>query len=89
MDTVRAPIYDGVHPRTTTAFTYNKIVADVCIELALYCLDMTEYFWSDYQFNKRRFNSVIDGHWDEYGHEVVAKTLEAYLLKNDLIGSRQ
>src|SRR5262249_44437649 len=37
MDTVRAPIYKGVHPNTAEAFQYNSDLASVCSELALYC----------------------------------------------------
>lgn len=88
MDAVREPIYAGIHPNTTAAFQYNRIVSETCQELALYCLDLTDAFWSDFQVNKRRFNSVIDTHWDEYGHEVVAKAVEDYLLRNDLLENR-
>jgi hypothetical protein len=88
MDTVREPIYSGIHPSTTAAFEYNKIIETTCQELSMYCLDLTDYFWSDFQVNRRRFNSPIDGHWDEYGQEVVARAVEGYLLKNHLLVSR-
>jgi hypothetical protein len=88
MDTARAPIYEGIHPNTTTAFQYNKMIAETCQELSLYCLDLTDYFWKDFQRNKRRFNSVIDGHWNEYGHEVVAKAIKSYLLQNGLLPTK-
>jgi lysophospholipase L1-like esterase len=85
MDTVRAPIYEGLHPKTAKAFQYNTDLASVCSELTLYCLDLTDDFWSDFQKHKRRFNSVTDGHWNDYGHQVVANALERYLLENDLL----
>jgi len=88
MDTVREPIYKGVHLNTTAAFQYNEVIGETCKELSLYCLDLTDYFWADFQRNKRRFNSVIDGHWDKYGHKVVADAVERYLLKNALLSSK-
>ena len=88
MDTVREPIYEGVHPNTTAAFQYNEVIGETCQELSLYCLDLTDYFWADFQRNKRRFNSVIDGHWNKYGHKVVAEAVERYLLKNALLSSK-
>jgi hypothetical protein len=60
------------------------LTAEVCHELSLHCLDLTDPFWQDFQKNKRRFNSVTDGHWNTYGHEVVAKAIEDFLLRNAL-----
>lgn len=87
LDSPREPIYKGTHPETTTAFEYNKLTAKICRDLALYCLDLTDPFFSDFQQNRRRFNSEIDGHWNAYGHEVVAKAMEDFLLKNGLLFS--
>jgi hypothetical protein len=82
LDAPRQPIYEGMHPHTSLAFQYNKVVAEVCRDLFLYCLDLTDPFWSNFQRNRRRFNSVIDGHWNAYGHEVAAKAIEDFLFKN-------
>jgi len=85
MDAVREAIYSGIHPSTTSAFEYNKVITATCQELSLYCLDLTDSFWSDYQVNKRRFNSVLDGHWDEYGQQVAARALEGFLVQKGLL----
>ena len=82
MDSERNSIYEGVHPKNTRAFQYNKIFSEVCNELSLYCIDLTEQFWSDFRQNKRWFNSKIDGHWNTYGHSVAANQIEIFLLKN-------
>jgi len=84
MDTEREKIYEGTHPRSTSAFQYNKLTSDICRDLSLYCLDLTDHFWEDFQRNKRRFNSAIDGHWNEHGHEVAASAIEGFLMRNHL-----
>jgi hypothetical protein len=82
MDSPRNTIYEGVHPKNTSAFRYNKFFSEVCNKLSLYCIDLTEQFWTDFRQNKRWFNSKIDGHWNTYGHSVAAKQIETFLLKN-------
>lgn len=85
IDSPRQPIYEETHPKTTAAFKYNKLTTEICRDLLLYCLDLTDHFWSDFQQNRRRFNSVIDGHWNAYGHEEVGKQIEYFLIKNGLL----
>ena len=82
MDSPRSKIYEGVHPKNTRVFEYNKIFSDVCNSLSLYCLDLTEAFWMDFRQNKRWFNSKVDGHWNKYGHSVAANKIETFLLEN-------
>jgi hypothetical protein len=89
IDTSREPIYEGTHPQTSSAFQYNKLTAEVCHELSLHYLDLTDPFWQDFQQHKRRFNSVLDGHWDAYGHEVAAKAIENFLLSNAFLPSKK
>jgi hypothetical protein len=88
IDALRQSIYEGASPKIGFPFQYNRLTAEVCQELSLYCLDLTDPFWQDFKQNKRRFNSVIDGHWDAYGHEVAAKALEDFLLRNALVPTR-
>lgn len=88
VDTPRQPIYEGIHPHRSLSFQYNEAVAEVCRDLQLYCLDLTDSFWSNFQQARRRFNSVIDGHWNAYGHEVAAKAISDFLLKNALFPPR-
>lgn len=82
--TSRQSIYEGTHPQTSSVFQYNRLTTEVCRELSLHCLDLTDPFWEDFQQNKRRFNSVIDGHWDAYGHEIAAKAIDKFLLTEGL-----
>ena len=89
IDAPREPIYKGSLPQTSSAFQYNKLTVEVCRELSLYCLDLTEPFAEDFQQHKQRFNSVIDGHWDAYGHEVAAKAFEDFLLRNAFLPAKK
>ena len=82
VDSPRQPIYEGLNPHTSLAFQYNQVVTEVCRDLLLHCLDLTDHFWSDFQRNRRRFNSIIDGHWNAHGHEVAASAIKDFLLKN-------
>ncbi len=38
-------------------------------------IDMQELFKSDYEINKRRFNSIYDGHWNAYGHYFISEKI--------------
>ena len=38
-------------------------------------IDMEELFKKDYEINKRRFNSIYDGHWNEYGHFFISEKI--------------
>lgn len=82
IDAPRQLIYNGILPQKSSAFQYNKLTIEVCRELSLYCLDLTDPFWREFQQNKRRFNSVIDGHWDRHGHEIAARAIGDFLLEN-------
>jgi hypothetical protein len=87
IDAPRNPIYEGTHPKTTRGFQYNELTAEVCHDLFLHCLDLTEPFWQDFQKNKRRFNSEIDGHWNEYGHGIAAQQIEDFLHERGLLSA--
>tara|TARA_Y100000589_G_scaffold15144_1_gene12348 strand:- start:1970 stop:3181 length:1212 start_codon:yes stop_codon:yes gene_type:complete len=38
-------------------------------------IDMEKFFKDDFLVNNRKFNSTIDFHWNEYGHQVVAAAI--------------
>ena len=42
-------------------------------------IDLTPLFESDYKLHQQRFNFETDGHWNEYGHQLVGDTLAKYL----------
>jgi hypothetical protein len=84
VDTPRKRIYEGMHPQSSPAFQYNILTSQICRALSLYCLDLTNKFLADFQLHKKRFNSPIDGHWNAYGHQLVAKAIEDFLMRNAL-----
>ena len=42
---------------------------------------MTPVFEAAYQQHRKKFNSDLDGHWNEYGHEVVGKAVFEYIVR--------
>lgn len=42
-------------------------------------IDLETVFEDNYQQNKKRFTFIHDGHWNEYGHEILARTASEYI----------
>jgi hypothetical protein len=61
---------------------YNNIVEAVTNDLKIPLLDLTTPFTSDYEMNHIQFESEKDYHWNEYGHNLVGKTIVNFLLDN-------
>ena len=74
MDAPRTNIYNGDLANARVAWL-NTMVGEVCKELNLDFVDLTPYMLADYQKNGKHFESKLDNHWDNYGHEFVAHVL--------------
>ena len=57
----------------------NDMLGLVCNNNNVEFLDLTEYMKEDFQKRNKKFNSEIDNHWNEYGHQFVAGILYDYL----------
>jgi hypothetical protein len=77
MDTPRWSIYKGELGESNVIWL-NGMVAEHCRELNLRFIDLTPYVLEDYEKNKTRFETDVDGHWSEYGHRFVAGVLCRY-----------
>ena len=80
MDAPRHNIYDN-NLSDSRVLKLNKMVDSLSNELTFNFLDLTQPMEIDYQKNKTRFETKYDGHWNDYGHEFVAKTLYEYFVK--------
>ena len=57
----------------------HEMMNEICASNNVEYIDLVPLMEADYAANGRKFNSEVDGHWDEYGHEFVAKVLYDYL----------
>ena len=78
MDAPRHDIYKG-QLEGSSVLALNQIVREACDNSDLEMIDLTDPMKRDYDANGIWFNSRYDGHWDEYGHEFVARTLMEWL----------
>ncbi len=82
MDGDRESIYGGAASDSlyrTGALALNRLAAEVARQQGIPFIDLHPVFEEDYRLNGRRFNFRTDGHWNEYGHEVVARRLYRYI----------
>ena len=79
-DASRAAIYSNTLADSKVLWMHT-MMKEICQKYNGEYIDLTESMKEDFIKNGRKFNSELDGHWDEYGHEFVAKVLNEYLLK--------
>ncbi len=71
-------VYDYFFDISRIEWLYN-LMDETCQKYNVEYVDFTEVMRQDYQHNKRKFNSDVDGHWNDYGHKFVAEFLYDYL----------
>ena len=74
IDGLREDIYNGTLQNSNLLWL-NTLMKDVCAEFHCKLINLNDVFLEDYLINKRQFNSDFDGHWDQYGHQVVSQAL--------------
>ena len=80
MDAPREAIYNDSLDKSKVAWMYD-MMRNICLESGVEFLDLTPYMKADFGKNKIKFNSALDGHWNEYGHHLVAEIISAYLRR--------
>jgi SGNH hydrolase-like domain, acetyltransferase AlgX len=63
----------------TGALRLNRIAGTAAHQTGIAFIDLHPVFESDYAIHKKMFNFVEDGHWNEYGHRVVARAIARFL----------
>lgn len=78
MDGIRSRIYRnpcGLRGQACGAAPLSQLASCLADRHGLLFLDLQAVFEEDYEKHHRRFDFEHDGHWNEYGHEVVARCL--------------
>jgi hypothetical protein len=68
----RHDIYTGT-VEGSPVLRLNKLVASLASANGFELLDLAEPMMKDYEANSRPFNSPWDAHWNQYGHQFVAR----------------
>ena len=74
MDAPRRDIYAKSTTKSSVRFL-NTMFAMLCKKYGFEYLDLTESMVRDYDVNQIKFNSEIDAHWNDYGHQFVAEKI--------------
>lgn len=61
----------------------NDMLKFICYKYNIEFIDLTEYMKEDFHKNNEEFNSDIDSHWNDYGHQFVSGILYDYILHNN------
>lgn len=77
-DAPRFAIYDNVLQRSEVLWLH-VMMETICADHHVEYLDLTSFMEEDFRTKKMKFNSDLDGHWNEYGHKFVAGILYEYL----------
>ena len=80
LDAPRRAIYNNTLEESKVWWMHD-MMKEICQKYNTEYIDLTEPMKEDFIKNGRKFNSEIDAHWNEYGHEFVANKLIDYLLK--------
>lgn len=77
-DAPRSAIYDNALQESKVIWLHD-MMARACEKNKAEYIDLTPLMQDDYRTNATKFNSDLDGHWNEYGHRFVANVLYHYL----------
>lgn len=77
-DAPRDDIYNDNLKNSEILFLH-EILEKCCLKYSFEYIDLTKPMENDYNENSIKFNSELDGHWNEYGHDFVFKQLSEYL----------
>ena len=72
MDADRNGIYYDIPPDTGID-SLHTLMEKLCLKFGFEFLDLSAPMREEYRMANQKFNSEIDGHWDEYGHEFVSR----------------
>ncbi len=79
MDAPRGFIYRGAPVEESGVYWLHQLMEEVTKKYNVGFIDLTSVMQKDYLENGEKFNSEVDTHWNEHGHQLVAETLTNYL----------
>ena len=83
IDGNRQEIYNNKEDENAYFSIMRKYFMNEAIEKQYAIVDLNKVFKSDWEKNKKRFESTTDWHWNEYGHSIVSKAIENILIFNN------
>jgi len=78
IDAPRPSIYAGNLEESRVTWM-NEMVGELAGKYGCELIDLTEAMKKDWEANKKKFNPEVDGHWNGYGHQLVADLIYEYL----------
>lgn len=84
LDAPRFSIYAGTPVKNSSNFWLHDLMREATEENNVEFIDLALLMENDYLQNHRRFNTEIDSHWNEYGHQFVAEVLYSHLTDTSL-----
>ena len=88
MDGPRKDIHQKNLKQSNVLFLHD-IMKQSCAEFGVEFLDLTMPMMDDFEKNGVWFNSDIEGHWNEYGHEFVGRKVLNYLTATNASKDRR
>ncbi|MFS4491336.1 SGNH/GDSL hydrolase family protein [Maribacter sp. 2308TA10-17] len=87
IDAPRNDIYNNTLENSSILFL-NEILEKHCSKYNFEYFDLTQPMNNDYKKNQIQFNSELDGHWNEYGHDFISKQIRTYLKTSSEIATK-
>ncbi len=82
IDAARGDIYRNTLKNSNILFLHD-ILKENCLKYNFEYIDLSLPMENDYKKNKIKFNSEIDAHWNEYGHNFVYNQIREFLTKQN------
>ncbi len=81
MDGLREDIYNQKDEAKNPLAWLWSMTEQHCRKHGIQFINLHPIFKSDYMLHQRKFNPENDGHWNEYGHHVVARALYDEIMR--------
>jgi len=83
MDANRRAIYDdNWAPSSPASIQYEQLISETAESQDIDFIDLTSAFTADYQKHGERFEFVVDYHWNERGHRIVAEVVSNRVISD-------
>jgi hypothetical protein len=79
----RDVVYDNASSDSQVLWIH-EMLDTLCTRSGIELVDLIPLMSEDYRSNEKRFDSELDAHWNEYGHQFVSKVLYKQLMNNNL-----
>lgn len=84
MDGPRTEIYESRLSQADELLVLNRMMARATAHHGCGFIDLTTPMAEDFAHRGQRFNNDLDFHWNETGHELVARELNRWLSEGPI-----